>query len=36
MCVSWCRCCVLLFDVHPVAILSVVFGVICNLLMFVC
>ena len=32
MCVSSCRCCVF---VHPVAILSAVFCVICNLLMFV-
>ena len=33
MCVSSCICCV--FVVHPVAILSVVFCVICSLLMFV-
>ena len=35
MCVSSCRCCVLVSVVHPVAILSAVFCVICNLLMFV-
>ena len=33
VCVSSCICCV--FVVHPVAILSAVFCVICNLLMFV-
>ena len=32
---SSCKCCVLVFVVHPVAILSVVFCVICSLLMFV-
>ena len=35
MFVSSCRCCVLLFIVHTVAILNVVFCVICSLLMFV-
>ena len=37
MCVSSCRCCVLLMSiVHPVAILSTdVFCVTCSLLMFV-
>ena len=35
VCVSSCRCCVFVFIVHPVAILSVVFCVICSLLMFV-
>ena len=30
-----CRCCVLVTVVHPVAILSAVFCVICSLLMFV-
>ena len=35
VCVSSCRCCVFVFVVHPVAILSVVFCVICSLLMFV-
>ena len=37
VCVSSCRCCVLLFVsvVHPVAILSAVFCVISSLLMFV-
>ena len=35
MCVSSCRCCLFVFVVHPVAILSVVFCVICSLLMFV-
>ena len=35
MCVSSCRCCVLVSVVHPVAILSAVFCVICSLLMFV-
>ena len=34
-CVSSCRCCVFVSVVHPVAILSVVFCVICSLLMFV-
>ena len=33
MCVSSCRCCVSV--VHPVAILSAVFCVICSLLVFV-
>ena len=33
VCVSSCRCCV--YVVHPVVILSVVFCVICSLLMFV-
>ena len=33
VCVSSCRCCVSV--VHPVAILSAVFCVICSLLMFV-
>ena len=35
VCVSSCRCCVFVTVVHPVAILSVVFCVICSLLMFV-
>ena len=35
MCVSSCRCCVFVSVVHPVAILSAVFCVICSLLMFV-
>ena len=35
MCVSPCRCCVLVSVVHPVAILSAVFCDICSLLMFV-
>ena len=35
VCVSSCRCCVGVSVVHPVAILSVVFCVICSLLMFV-
>ena len=35
MCVSSCRCCMLVSVVHPVAILSAVFCVICSLLMFV-
>ena len=35
VCVSSCRCCVFVSVVHPVAILSVVFCVICSLLMFV-
>ena len=34
-CVSSCRCCVFVSVVHPVAILSAVFYVICCLLMFV-
>ena len=35
MCVSSCRCCVLVSVVHSVAILSVVFCVICSFLMIV-
>ena len=35
VCVSSCRCCVFVSVVHPVAILSTVFCVICSLLMFV-
>ena len=35
MCVSSCRCCGLLSVAHPVAIMSVVFCVMCILLMFV-
>ena len=35
MCILSCRCCVLVSVVHPVAILSAVFCVICSLLMFV-
>ena len=35
VCVSSCRCCVLVSVVHPVGILSAVFCVICSLLMFV-
>ena len=35
VCVSSCRCCMLVSVVHPVAILSEVFCVICSLLMFV-
>ena len=35
MCVSSCRWCVFVSVVHPVAILSAVFCVICSLLMFV-
>ena len=35
VCVSSCRCCVFVSVVHPVAILSAVFYVICSLLMFV-
>ena len=34
VCVSSCRCCVFVSVVHPVAILSAVFCVICSLLMF--
>ena len=34
-CVSSCRCCVCVSVVHPVAIMSAVFCVICSLLMFV-
>ena len=33
--VSACRCCVFVSVVHPVAVLSVVFCIICSLLMFV-
>ena len=33
--VSSCRCCVFVYVVHPVAILSAVFCVICSLLMYV-
>ena len=35
VCDSPCRCCVFVSVVHPVAILSAVFCVICSLLMFV-
>ena len=35
VCVSSCRCWVFVSVVHPVAILSAVFCVICSLLMFV-
>ena len=35
VCVSSCRCCVFVSVVHPVAILSAVFCVICSLWMFV-
>ena len=35
VCVSSCRCCVFVSVVHPVAILSAEFCVICSLLMFV-
>ena len=35
VCVSSCRCCVFVSVVHPVSILSVVFCVICSLLMLV-
>ena len=35
VCVSSCRCCLFVSIVHPVAILSAVFCVICSLLMFV-
>ena len=35
VCVSSCRCCVLVSVVHSVAILNAVFCVICSLLMFV-
>ena len=35
VCVSSCRCCVFVSVVHPVAILSAMFCVICSLLMFV-
>ena len=35
MCVSSCRCCVLVSVVHPVAIMGEVFCMICSLLMFV-
>ena len=35
VCVSSCRCCMSVSVVHPVAMLSAVFCVICSLLMFV-
>ena len=35
VCVSSCICCVFVSVLHPVAILSAVFCVICSLLMFV-
>ena len=35
VCVSSCRCCVFVSVVHPVAIQSAMFCVICSLLMFV-
>ena len=35
VCVSSCRCCVFASVVHPVAILSALFCVICSLLMLV-
>ena len=35
MCVSLCRCCVLVSVVHPVAILSAVFCIICSFV-YVC
>ena len=35
VCVSSCRCCVLVSVVHSVAIMSAVFCVICSLLMVV-
>ena len=35
VCVSSCRCCVFVSVVHPVAILSAVFCVICSLFMLV-
>ena len=35
VCVSSCRCCVFLSVVHPVAIMSAVFCVICSLFMCV-
>ena len=35
VCVSSCGCCVFVSVVHPVAILSAVFCVICSLLTFV-
>ena len=35
VCVSSCRCCMFVSVVHPVAILSAVFCVVCSLLMFV-
>ena len=35
VCASSCRCCVFVSVVHLVAILSVVFCIICSLLMFV-
>ena len=36
VCVSSCRGCVIVSVLHPVAILSAVFCVICSLFMFVC
>ena len=35
VCVSLCRCCVYVSVIHPVAILSAVFYVICSLLTLV-
>ena len=35
VCVSLCRCCVIVSVVYPIAILSAVFCVICSWLMFV-
>ena len=35
VCVSSCRCCVFVYVVHPVALLSAVFCVICSFLVFV-
>ena len=35
VCVSSCRCCVFVSFVHPVAVLNVVFCVICYFFMFV-
>ena len=35
VCVSSCTCCVFVYVVHPVAILSDVFCVICSFFMFV-
>ena len=35
MCISPCKCCVLVSIAHPVVFLTAVFCVICNLLMFV-
>lgn len=34
--VSSCRCCVFVSAVHPVATLSALFCIVCNLVMFVC